>query len=394
MESSYDVDPDKAPTQRKDGASDSKGKAGPKGGNYQEQLASLSPSGAGYAADAEALSPCVTEGHVADTPATHFVAAQTAGAVQKKPKDSVQKEEGIIDATDEALGQSNVDQMNEVHRPNPEIEGVFYAHNYAAKLKREGKEMDKAWWKGHAPEGHFDTSGYYKFRLKEGKSAADAIEAFFAGPTICECFSIMVAMQYRTILRAVGKEKFDAEFGKDGEKKDMRLFVEMGMSYNNPLRNFRKQTEAAQKGEGGSSGKRPAKKGEWYYVYNHPHYLLKHPAGAYQGENCFCMGENSEGEQIWRGFGVGNVTEEEMLQEMARAYNTLRTTRDADAVASGGPADLYDWTKGHFKETIEWTDILKAPAYGYGGTTRKGGFVVGAGVTLDAEEVKTLKDGS
>ena len=301
-----------------------------------------------------------------------------------------------IAATSEAMGKSNTEQMDEVHEANPakSVEkGVWYAHNYVRAMKRAGKEMPEAWWKGHAPESHFKTYGFMKFRLKVGKSAAEAIEAFFAGPTVCECFSIMVAMQYRTILRAVGKEKFDQAFGaaSDAMPSEERMFVEMGMSWSNPLRPYRQRTKAAEEGKEGKMGDRPALPGEWYYVYNHPQYLLKHPRGAYQGENCFCMGTNARGEQIWRGFGVSNVTEEEMLREMAQAYNATRTKRDGDFITSAADPDLFDVAKGHFKERIDWTDILKDPAYTYGGRERKGGFVPAAGVTLNTEAVKKLR---
>ena len=35
--------------------------------------------------------------------------------------------------------------------------------------------------------------------------------------------------------------------------------------------------------------------GQWYYFYNHPKYLLKHPGGAWQGENSIYMGRDKDG---------------------------------------------------------------------------------------------------
>lgn len=170
-----------------------------------------------------------------------------------------------------------------------------------------------------------------------------------------------------------------------------RMFIQMGLDSNNPLGKFMKRTDAAANDNAGTLGKRPAKKGEWYYFNNHPHYLLKHPGGSYQGENAFCMGTNQAGEQIWRGFGVDNVTEEVMLQKMMAAYNAPRTQRDLDTIAASGNPDLYDWTKGGFKEKLgNWKEILTAPAATVDGTLRKGGFSVRAGMTLDIGQIGKL----
>jgi hypothetical protein len=303
-----------------------------------------------------------------------------------------------IALTEDAMGQSNVDQMNDLHDGTKNVRsdtsGVWYSPEYDAHMKRQGKTMDPSWWQGHAPPAYFDKkSGNKQFRLKDGVSAAEGVEAFFRGLTVAECFSVMVAMNYRTILRAIGSQKFDAAFGEKGGTKPetKRMFIQMGLGSNNPLHTYMKETDAAKSGSEGSAGKRPAKKGEWYYFYNHPHYLLKHPGGSYQGENAFCMGTNSKGEQIWRGFGVPQVTEEEMLQKMFAAYNADRTERDKQVIASSGNPDQYDWTKGGFKEKLgDWKEILTAPAATVDGASRKGGFVVGAGQVLDVNEVKKL----
>lgn len=303
-----------------------------------------------------------------------------------------------IALTDEAMGQSNVDQMNDLHDSGKNVRsdtsGVWYSPEYDAHMKRQGKTMDPSWWTGHAPPAYFDKkSGNKQFRLKDGVSAAEGVEAFFRGLTIAECFSVMVAMNYRTILRAVGSQKFDATFGAKGGTKPeaQRMFIQMGLDSTNPLRTYMKDTDAAKSGSQESAGKRPVKKGEWYYFHNHPHYLLKHPGGSYQGENAFCMGTNSKGEQIWRGFGVPEVTEEEMLQKMFAAYNADRTERDKQVIANSGNPDQYDWTKGGFKEKLgDWKEILTAPAATVDGKTRKGGFSVGAGMVLDVNEVKKL----
>ncbi|AFZ22999.1 hypothetical protein Cylst_0670 [Cylindrospermum stagnale PCC 7417] len=66
------------------------------------------------------------------------------------------------------------------------------------------------------------------------------------------------------------------------------------------------QTDASAKGEQGKANNRPVKIGEWYYFYNHPKYLLKHPAGEWQGENSIYMGKDDKGTQLWSGLGTVN----------------------------------------------------------------------------------------
>jgi hypothetical protein len=159
-----------------------------------------------------------------------------------------------------------------------------------------------------------------------------------------------------------------------------------------------KDTEGAKSGDPGTIGDRPAKVGEWYYFYNHPKYLLKHPGGAFQGENAIYMGEES-GEQIWSGMGVSNVTELVMLTEMMNAYNIPRDEFDEKELErikaeNGGilPAK-YDPASGEFPDELtDVSEILDAEEYEIDGTKRKGGFVLEAGQTLDVDKVQELRN--
>src|SRR6185295_5816167 len=103
------------------------------------------------------------------------------------------------------------------------------------------------------------------------------------------------------------------------------------------------------------------KPGEWYYFYNHPKYLLKHPGGAWQGENSLYMGKNSAGQRLWAGLGASNVSEDAMYAEMVSAYNAPRDKNDEREMKEQGIkkedgtyADpTYDPASGNFADTID-----------------------------------------
>src|SRR5439155_7438188 len=101
-----------------------------------------------------------------------------------------------------------------------------------------------------------------------------------------------------------------------------------------------KQTDrGAKKSAGGNVSDADLDKGlqagQWYYFYNHPKYLLKHPGGAWQGENSLYMGKKG-GERMWSGLGASNVSESGMFAEMVSAYNAPRDSNDERAMIEMG----------------------------------------------------------
>jgi hypothetical protein len=225
-----------------------------------------------------------------------------------------------------------------------------------------------------------------------------------------------VAIQVDAIRAAMGNESFDQNFGKKGDSSTpkqglLKISTDVGST---PLGKAWKQTDAAVKGDIGEIGKRPnVKPGEWYYFYNHPKYLLKHPGGAWQGENAIYVGERN-GEQVWSGFGASNVSEDHMMDQMVRAYNAPRTEYDCQVLCEQYLADKPEMKAGRvasyqavvtkyaselpeeyaegkgFDASVDKKTIIDAPAYEHGGTSRKGGFLLEAGSGIDAEKVKAM----
>lgn len=353
-------------------------------------------------------------------------AAKHAGSpgrvVQRQPE---------IDNTDEAVGERIVDNMDRLNTAGSHDSGVHYAHNYERNAQRH--ESYRAFWKddyrsGYASPEYFDRVALMTWKLKDGKSAAAAIKAWLKGPTIAECITSVYAAQTDALRASLGDRMFDYLYGtlpsskpknSDNEK---ILIAFPGNTYHDhmPISTVHSESGLAEgvrtKGDSdqtrGTMGNRPAKKGEWYYFTNHPKYLLKHPGGAFQGENALCMGTEL-GVQYWAGFGVSKCTEQEMMNTIAEAYNGARNDNDyralvdmygLGALKTGGKSyqtvyeenldsidDVYRHDKGHFVTTVSVNNILAEPAYLLGGTSRKGGFSPSAGVKVSAEKIKGIR---
>lgn len=353
-----------------------------------------------------------------------------------------------IESTEDELGESVVAGMNRVETdPVSAKKGVFYSHNYEPRAKKgQLYNQDQAtyaqykrykayadFWKddyrkGYADERYWNRTGHMSWELKDNVSAAEAIKAWLKGVTIAECFTTLMAIETDTLRKALGDENFDYLYGtlptSEGSKR-----LKVGFPGKNSVTDILGSSERAKKAQqekleakphsketAGTPGKRPLKKGEWVYFYNHPMYLLKHPGGALQGENALYIGDRkSDGAQIFSGFGLSNKTEEEMYTTLISAYDDDRDESDyrdliedhasgvQDLPENSGKSwqELYEKYKdripnkyredgGVFPDKVTTIKaLLEAPAYKIGNTTRQGGFVPASGQVLDAGKLKT-----
>jgi Putative peptidoglycan binding domain/Protein-glutamine gamma-glutamyltransferase len=319
-----------------------------------------------------------------------------------------------IDADEDALGEhvkEKMDQMN--NQPATADSGVHYHYNYRADHPDRYKP-DMA--TGYADPSLLDKEGHMTWRVKPKTSASAAIQSWLRGLTVAECYTAMIVAEYDAVRAAVGDEKFDETFGSTDRvmPKEKRLLIRpWSENAKSQVEGLLKRTDASTSGASGSENDRPAKVGEWYYFMNHPKYLLKHPGGAWQGENAIYVGrEGTANEQMWSGLGTSrgtgpggasHVTERQMLEEMVEAYNADRNVDDTEALkrikrANKGvlPAALVDG----FPPTLSGPDeILKAPPEALdvpGFLTDKSprvpGFNAQAGVKLDADAIKAIRD--
>lgn len=305
-----------------------------------------------------------------------------------------------IDPNEQQLGAHAIEKMDENNlNPHTLDQGVHYSYNYKALCEEQGR-MDL--WKddyrsGYADPQYFDRIGWMDWKLKPKMSASAAIKSWLRGLTIAECNSAVIAIEIDSLRAAMGDTKFDARYGSTDKAvpKEQRLRIKQGAA-DTPLAGLLTRTEAAKSGDAGTPGNRPASPGEWHYFYNHPKYLLKHPGGAWQGENAIYMGRDpGTGEQLWSGMGAHRKTEDQLLSEMVDAYNLPRDAEDERELKErfpGGPPAKYDPASGEFPDQITPAEVLSEPEYELDGTKRKGGFLPSAGIKLDAAKVEQIAD--
>lgn len=330
-----------------------------------------------------------------------------------------------IDATKEAMGQHVVAGMRRANvepgsgGQNDLNHGIHYWYNYQRHCERAGQPelwQDK-YRSGHTQSPSFinphESGRWMDWELKKGRSASKAVKEWLAGATVAECLSAVIAMEIDAMRAAIGDRKFDKLFGSADEKEDKaipannRMHIKAGIS-GTPVANYMKSTAVAEEAyaAGGQFGSVSEEKldaelvpGQWYYFYNHPKYLLKHPGGAWQGENSLYMGKNDAGERLWSGLGA-TATEDAMIDEMVRAYNADRTEYDHRMMKEQGiestdgtfSDSLYDPKSGQFPDKVTKKEILSAQPFSIDGTARKGGFLATAGMELDENRVRQTRN--
>ncbi len=346
------------------------------------------------------------------------VGRQTLGRLDEMFGASPPESKPEIENTKEATGQHIVDEVNRANTGRGVNAGIWYSHNYKAEYQtnKDAHEWNVPWnddlEAGYADPRYWIRTGHMQWKLKPGVSASEGIKAWLEGLTIAECLTAIFAIETDTMRGVLGDARFDELFGSKNRPPQEGL-LEVGVG-NSSISNFLVPTEGNQGGDTGTFGNRPAELGEWYYFYNHPRYLLKHPAGAFQGENSIYMGKNPAQEQLWAGLGVPPTTEKGMMEEMAGAYNGDRDPADYRSILRRhnikipqGTAesdyekiymanldkiqDKYRHDRGEYPDSVTPKDILDAPEYKLDDTTRKGGFVATAGQELDLAQLEALK---
>jgi hypothetical protein len=180
---------------------------------------------------------------------------------------------------------------------------------------------------------YWDRKGYMHFTPKSplpaGKEASDAIEAIFApgADSRLECMAMTVAVEYYSLLKGLGKEKFNVLFpGGAGLEISTRLAGSAHPTFYGAKKLYKNMT---------LTSKSEILTGDWLYFKNFKDYLVKHPGGFWQGENAIYMGGGN-----YRGFGVSSMKEADLNAELVKQYNTGLPVADrktvADLLAEGG----------------------------------------------------------
>ncbi len=168
---------------------------------------------------------------------------------------------------------------------------MMYAEDNLAKEKFSFRERQN----GMAPD---NKSLFMKLTPASGKTASQALDGIFGGPTVCECHSLMQAVFFEGIRQSVGDATFNEKFAKMSVEPQV-------MSKANVLDKVTTKLPL--------SGEADIQAGDWVYAANHFDYKEKHPMGAAGGWNLLCVGENEGKEKLYLGFGLTPVGAEKVV---------------------------------------------------------------------------------
>jgi|GEM_PF-5571292 len=141
-------------------------------------------------------------------------------------------------------------------------------------------------------------------------TASDAIEAIFenGAGTELECYSMLVAVQYRAMLKTLGRDAFNEKFpygrgiiiSRSSAGSGVHPFWEENIYRVDPIKD----------------PKTDLMPGDWVKFQNIADYSSKHPGGLWSGENAVYLGGGK-----FSGFGAQSLTEGQMLNELLEHYN-------------------------------------------------------------------------
>jgi hypothetical protein len=235
--------------------------------------------------------------------------------------------------TDAAIAERVTRDIRNANGPAPSLTaGLHYKDQYRQALiaAGQGAQWDRRWEAGYTASSlwrqPFDDNDAFTFTLKAGASASEALRQWIAGLTVSDCTTAMVAFELDAVRAVVGDRLFDRCFGPTSGQPKLRLLKISQRLSDTPLYELLRFTDGARGAGRGTLGHRPVKAGEWYYFYNHPDYVLKHPGGPWRGENALCLGDQG-GKQMWSGFGQ-TADEEAMLRALLERYNAPRDAAD------------------------------------------------------------------
>ncbi|HXF28270.1 MAG TPA: hypothetical protein VN457_00340, partial [Chlamydiales bacterium] len=206
-------------------------------------------------------------------------------------------------------------------------EGVWYGHEYQEFLAGKQKKMPDDYVSGYTNDTYFKKVDGMTFVLRANNAASDALESFFKGLTIADCGSVASACHYKAFLDILGKEKFNQIFAATGPYPLVISAEGFDSGIDDGI--LASQTIDGSKRLIGTIGNRLVQVGEECHFGGVQWYLDKHPNGHLGGYNVICVGKNSDGKQLFLGFGFKKpLTEEEIYDLLLDGYNLERSEED------------------------------------------------------------------
>ena len=150
-----------------------------------------------------------------------------------------------------------------------------------------------------------------------------------------------MACYYKCILDIVGEDKFNQVF--NSSSGSPLIIGQNGITdASSPISIFAEFTETAKQKREGVLGKRPLKIGDECHFAGVFWYANKHPQGFAEGWNVIYVGDDVDGNQLFRAHGFKKpLTEREINQLLIELYNRERTPQDKQHVAKAKNPRLY-----------------------------------------------------
>ena len=169
--------------------------------------------------------------------------------------------------------------------------------------------------RGDPPDGqldpkYWDKVGFYAFLPTSGARPTPAVRSIFGGmDNVLECNSAMVAVEYGSMLEAMGNRAFDNRVSGGSLIISPYHQPPRGVDQHPLFKEGMIETVAI-------TSARDLIPGDWVYFRNIADYLTKHPNGFWSGEHSLYLCDGK-----FQGFGTTVVTEGGMRQKLLDSYN-------------------------------------------------------------------------
>ena len=208
-------------------------------------------------------------------------------------------------------------------QPKSRTSGVWYPQEYMTEYGSTGDKLHNI--NALANDNYFDITHFDKgcYFIEKGKEStpSELLEAFFVGPTMADCGSLLQACMYRAIEQLVGTDKFNNYFSTPLTPFTITPYLFDPVlgddpSCGNPLywffEDFKMNTLSQLTGVPAakeSLDESEVEAGDVLHLQGVTRYGEKHLSGAEQGWNLICAGKNGEGENLYLGFGTDEFKE-------------------------------------------------------------------------------------
>lgn len=293
---------------------------------------------------------------------------------------------GDVNEVQAALSIGVIKALNQImSNKKQDFTGIWYPTDLHQYFLSKKKEMPSDYWTGYANDEYFEKIDKFTFKLKEGKSPSEAINALINGPSVLECGNAIQLAYYKAMLEVIGAEKFDKMFS--NELFMLKIIREGITDEGAPISYFASYSRNAYAYKG-EIGNRPVEVGETCHFMGIEGYGHKHPTGFGGGWNVVCIGKNKNGEQLFVAHGFdAPMTEREINTLLVEFYNRERTPEEETYILQEDKPHYYDkekndYLKYYYTVPVELEEQLM------------GGFVVGSSSSrgLDPKLVMLARD--